>query len=218
MRNVTPYIAILLEEPSAQMVIDRLYPKILQATEVEVKFLQLGIKPLNLQNRRRELEKRLRIYQDMIQNGLRVGVMILIDKDRDKCEKLKQDLETIARRIGLPTKTNPRGDRFHVVNRIAIEELEAWYLGDPDALKKAYPKLSKEILKRHARNPDAIEEKTKETLHKLLQNAGYYQDKLEQIDIAEKMAQHMQPHQNTSPSFKHFANGMKALANQLLSS
>ena len=212
-----PRIEIMLEEESAQIVLKRLFARILAGQEIGIQFHQFDIKPINLQNRKRELENRLRIYQDMIQNGLRVAVLVLIDADRDDCKQLKQELETVAQRAGLHTKTNPRGNRFHVVNRIVIEELEAWYFGDPVALKTAYPRLSETILQRHARNPDAIKGGTKERLYELLNKAGYYLGRPAQILIANRVSPHMQPDRNTSPSFQTFANGMKALSGQLLS-
>jgi len=46
---------------------------------------------------------------------------------------------------------------FQVINRIAIEELEAWFFGDWPAMCAAYPKLDASVPKRAGlRDPDAI--------------------------------------------------------------
>ena len=212
-----PRIEILLEEESAQMVLSRLATKILEKVDVELELIHLrGIKSSRA-TIHKKLENRLRAYRGMIRNGDNVGVMILIDKDHHDCKKLKQDLETVVQRVGLHTKTSPHGDRFRVVNRIVIEELEAWYFGDPAAIKAAYPKINDSVLQERSRNPDAIKGGTKEKFYQLLKKSGYYRGCSMQMDIADNISPHMQPDRNTSPSFKHFANGMKALSHQLLS-
>ncbi|WP_419627125.1 DUF4276 family protein, partial [Thiolapillus sp.] len=67
----------------------------------------------------------------------------LVDRDSDDCHALKRRLETIAREAGLVTKAATQGQGlFHVATRIAIEELEAWYMGDIDALKEAFSSLN----------------------------------------------------------------------------
>lgn len=214
---ISPRIDILLEEESAQIVLRRLAPGILAGADVEVRVLLLpGIKS-SRSKAREKLEARLRSYAGMIKDGHNIGVMILIDRDQDDCKKLKQELESVSKRVGLNTKTSPRGDRFHVVNRIAVEELEAWYFGDPAALKAAYPQLGTDALQKHSRAPDAIKKDTKEKFLNLLEKAGYYHGHPMQMDIADRISPHMQPDINTSPSFNHFVEGMKALAKQLLS-
>ena len=217
---IPPYIQILLEEESAQRMIEHLSPQILAGTGVQVRCYKMVIKPLRKQNLRK-LEERLRIYEGGIRGGRCLGVMILIDQDpdRDDCKDLKQTLESIVQRAGLHTKTNPRGDRFHVVNRIAVDELEAWYFGDPHAVLKAYPRINKNALQKIARDierpPHTIKGGSKEQLHALMKEAGYYTKCLRQMEIAENLSRHMRPDRNTSPSFQTFIDGMKTLATQL---
>lgn len=46
---------------------------------------------------------------------------------------------------------------FQVLNRLAIEELEAWFFGDVAALHSAYPRVPSTLGRRSRyRDPDAI--------------------------------------------------------------
>jgi hypothetical protein len=43
---------------------------------------------------------------------------------------------------GLITKSSCQKDKsFQVLNRIVVEELEAWFFGDVQAIRQAYPKV-----------------------------------------------------------------------------
>jgi hypothetical protein len=69
-------------------------------------------------------------------------IVILIDKDREDCLELKEKLEIMAISSGLITKSSCQKDKsFQVLNRIVVEELEAWFFGDVQAIRQAYPKV-----------------------------------------------------------------------------
>ncbi len=138
-----------------------------------------------------------------------------MDRDEEDCHALKEQLETMAREANLHTKSRPGQDRrFHVVNRIVIEELEAWFLGAPDALCQAYPRVSQTFIKKKKyRTPDEIAGAW-EALLRVLQRAGYYkgQKRLPKMEVARNIARHLDPHNNASPSFHCFVRELKALA------
>jgi hypothetical protein len=54
-----------------------------------------------------------------------------VDADRDDCKALKREL------VSMWTNLNPRPPR--VLFRIAIEEVESWFIADPGAVAAAYP-------------------------------------------------------------------------------
>jgi len=124
------------------------------------------------------------------------------------CKKLKNKLETIALNSGLTTKSS--AESFQLVNRIAIEELEAWFLGDPDALREAYPKVRKFENQEKYRDPDNIKGGTWESLEKLLQKAGYYPTGMPKIEVARNISRFMNPLNNKSNSFLAFYQGINA--------
>lgn len=59
------------------------------------------------------------------------AVIVVVDADRDNCQTLKQTL------VALYQSTNPRPAK--VLFRIAVEELESWFIADTNAVIKAYP-------------------------------------------------------------------------------
>ena len=139
-------------------------------------------------------------------------VVVLVDEDRQNCQTLKLELEDAARQAQLETKTSSRGGSFQVLNRIAVEELEAWFFGDAEAISAAYPGVSPSLSKRSRfRDPDNIGGGTWEALEKVLQNAGYHRGGLAKIKAAREIARHMEPERNTSHSFHVFRDGLVAL-------
>ena len=197
------HIELLLEERSAEAALKAILPKIL-SDDVGVNFHVFEGKPDLLG----KLSARLKGYKRWIPDDWRI--MVLIDEDRKDCFQLKAELEEAAHDAGFVTKSSasPK-DNFRVVNRLAIEELEAWFFGDPKALRKAYPSVSKTLQYRAKyRNPDAITGGTHEALGRLLKS--YYTKGLPKTVVAQNIAPHMEPNRNRSRSFQVFVEGLKA--------
>ena len=199
-----------VEEPSMKEALDNLLPSLLPATPVEVKIIDHGSKKALLSN----LPDRLRGYARWADPALRV--LVLVDRDDDDCLVLKTNLEKAARAAGLPSKTVPdRQGKFQVVNRIVIEELEAWFLGDTDALAESYPGVPPTLACKAAfRDPDAVRGGTWEALSRVLKAAGHYagSDRLPKIEVARRVSSKMAPDRNRSNSFRMFVAGLDALA------
>lgn len=139
-------------------------------------------------------------------------IMVIIDRDDDQCEALKERLEQAAQDAGLTTRTRRRSAKFQVVNRLAIEELEAWFFGDWEAVKTAYPKVTVSIpAKKGYRDPDAVGGGTWEALERILQRAGYFRTGLRKIEAARSIAQYMEPRRNSSTSFRAFRDALSDL-------
>jgi len=138
-------------------------------------------------------------------------IVVLLDADRDDCRILKKNLEDCACSAGFVTKSRSAdGVSFHVVNRIIVEELEAWFFGDVEALTMAYPGIPATLGKKaRYRDPDAIAGGTWETLQKLLKQAGYYPQRMPKIEVARKISHHMDPDRNRSRSFQLFRDTVR---------
>ncbi len=96
-----------------------------------------------------------------------------------------------------------------MLNRIAIEELEAWFFGDVKAIAEAYPGVSLSLgNKAKYRNPDAITGGTWEALQRVLQTEGYYLAGMPKIEVARKISEHMEPKRNQSRSFQVFRDAL----------
>jgi hypothetical protein len=199
------YLEFIVEEPSAEETLKILVPKMLGP---EIPFA------INVYQGKQDLlsilPDHLRGYKKWIPDDYKI--IVLIDEDRKDCKKLKRSLEKAAKNARLITKTQAKGKAFQVLNRIAIEELEAWFFGDIQALRKAYPRVP-ENLKQKApyRNPDAIKGGTWEALERVLQTAGYCKSGLPKIETARKISEHMDPARNCSKSFKVFWDGLLSI-------
>ncbi len=154
-----------------------------------------------------KLPARLQGYATWLPEDWRI--VVVIDRDDDHCNELKERLERAARKAGLTTRTERHRGRFQVVNRLAIEELEAWFFGDWEAVRTAYPRVNVNIPnKRGYRDPDAIGGGTWEALERILQRAGYFRTGLRKIEAARSIAQHMDPERNRSTSFRVFRDAL----------
>lgn len=203
-------VFIHVEEPSIKDALDVLMPRLLDARAVTLNIIDHGSKPQLLRN----LPNRLAGYaRRLVREDIRV--LVVIDRDDDDCLQLKQQLEAIAAAVGLATKTVPDADgNFRVVNRIVVEELEAWFFGDVPALCAAYPGVPDTLARKSRyRDPDAIVGGTWEKLLQILQQAGHYRasERLPKTEVARRVAVLMNPRQNRSASFNHFVTGLEAL-------
>lgn len=195
-------LMIFVEEISMEAALQQLMPKLLQDTEFEI--FRFQCKDDLLKN----LPARLRAYSSWLPPEW--AILVLVDRDNSDCRELKQQLEAVAKQSGLSTKTQG-GDRFQVVNRIVIEELEAWFFGDWPAVKQAYPRVPDNIPQKSAfRDPDAIKGGTWEALERVLKKAGYFSAGLNKLQCAREVATHMTPDANRSASFQAFVQAINA--------
>ena len=189
------HIEVLVEEPSMEAALALVLPKILADTSFKIHTHQGKPDLLN------KLSAKMRGYFSWLPPTWRI--VIVVDRDDDDCEELKQQLEGAATRAGFSTRSTMKGKPgYVVVNRLAIEELEAWYFGDWKAVRAAYPKVPSTIpAKAEFRAPDEIKGGTWEAFLRVLQQAGYFKAGLRKIEAARAIAEHMIPSRNTSPSF-----------------
>ena len=198
------HIKFFLEEPSAEEALKLLIPKMLEE-DVSYEFHTFQGRDEMLI----ELPKRLK-GERWIPKDWRI--IVLIDEDRRDCHELKAYLEKAAHEADFVTKSSAApNENFQVVNRVAIEELEAWFFGDVEALHAAYPRISKNLQsKAKYRNPDAIQGGTHEALRDLLIQNKYFKGRISKPTVAQNIARHMEPRRNRSRSFQIFVEGLKA--------
>lgn len=199
------HLEFLVEERSAEALLRILVPKIVPG-------ITFGVHPFQgKQDLLKKLPARLRAYAPRM-SPERLRIVVLIDEDREDCRRLKLLLEEEALKAGLVTKTRAAGRCFEVLNRIAVEELEAWYFGDTEALRSAYSRVPESLSRKAAfREPDGIRGGTWEALERVLKDAGYHPAGLEKIRAAREIAEYMDPDRNMSPSFRVFRDGLRAI-------
>lgn len=198
-------IEFLVEEPSAEETLKHVLPRWI-GNRAQWKLINLGSKYKLL----RALPGRLAAYRQRIARGEDLRVIVMVDRDDDDCLLLKQKLEVAAQQAALPTKSAPDQKRFFVVNRIVVEELESWFIGDPAALRKAFPSLPAiDATKGIFRNPDNGGDW--EALHRFLKKNGIYTSSYPKIDAARRIAPHLNLKANRSHSFRVFLDGIESL-------
>lgn len=202
------HVEVIVEEPSMEAALRSLLPRMLAGGSFAV--YPHSCKDELLQH----LPKRLRGYARWLPESWRI--VVIVDRDADDCRDLKRRLEEIAEGAGLTTRSVAGGAPYSVVNRLAIEELEAWYFGDWEAVRLAYPRVPATIpSKARYRDPDAVAGGTWEAFERVLQKAGYFRNGLRKIEAARAIAEHMFPDRNRSTSFRLLNDTMREMASGL---
>ncbi|MGI4871424.1 MAG: DUF4276 family protein [Janthinobacterium lividum] len=156
------HVELLLEEASAKAALDVLLPRLLPEGATFVCHPHRGKTDLLAR-----LPGRLKNYARVLPANADWRVVILMDADTD-CKGRKKELERLVAEVHLLTKTTAQpGQKYQVITRLAVAELEAWFLGDPAAIQAAYSRVHAHHFKRIHPVPDEISDAW-ETLHRVL--------------------------------------------------
>lgn len=175
-------LVIFTEEPSMKAALDILLPKI-------------GVDDFKIYPHQGagDLEKSLRTKLRAWPHE-KARFLIIRDNDRGDCYTRKKKLMEIVESAG-------KKDRARV--RIVCQELEAWFLGDIDALRSSGILKSKGTPSALRQDPDSIPH----PVHILQKIRPGYQ----KIAGAALIARHMQPENNKSNSFSQTLRAAKLL-------
>ena len=215
------HFEILVEDQSGQTMLEILIPKIIgeQHTFRFHDYRGIGHIPKNLTSR---TDARKRILLDQLPRLLKgygktfagyspnypAAVIVMCDLD-DKCLKaFRQELFNVL------NACNPKPEtRFC----IAIEEGEAWLLGDIPAVKAAYPNARDNVLSGYENDSicgtwellaDAV---SSGGVNGLKKKGGQVVGREKSV-WAEKITPHMNVDTNASPSFQYFREEIRGLA------
>ena len=196
------HLEILVEEPSMEAFLRALLPRLLgDKASFEIYPFQCKDDLLD------KLPARLQGYERWLPETWRI--VVVVDRDDEDCTTLKQKMESMAVHAGLRSRTAGAANTWQLVNRIAIEELEAWYFGDWEAVRQIYPRLSETVPQKEGfRDPDAISGGTWEAFERLLQRAGYFKNGLRKTEAARALGQRVDPQRNCSRSFRVFRDAI----------
>lgn len=198
------HLEILVEEYSAEIALNNLLSRLITGDHTYRIITSQGKSDLL-----KKLPQKLRGYRKWITNDMKI--VVLLDRDNQDCHQLKSHLTGIAEKAGLLTKTSAP-DTFDIMIRLAIEELEAWFFGDFEAMLTAYPRIDQNFHKKAKfRNPDKITGGTWEALEALLKAAGYYKNGYRKIEASDTISKYMEPLKNRSKSFQVFWTGINEL-------
>lgn len=197
------HLEFLVEEPSCEAALHELLPRMIDPDVTFRVHPHQGKHDLL-----NGLPNKLRGYKHWIKDDYRI--VVLVDLDAGDCRDLKKRLDTAARQAGLRMKREThQSGAFQILNRIAIDELEAWFLGDVAALHQAYPRVPETLASRKGfTDPDGVRGGTAERLGQVLKRAGYYRGRMPKIEVARRVAGFMDPPRNRSHSFQVFRAGL----------
>lgn len=218
------HFEILVEDQSGKKALDILIPKLMgdEHTFKVYPYKGIGRIPKNLSDNAdaskrillNQLPRLLRGYGKTFANypeEYPVAVILICDLD-DKCLKaFRKELDAIL------NACNPKPETCFC---IAIEEGEAWFLGDIPAIKTAYPKAKDAVLNTYVN--DSIcgtWEKLADAVFPggsmALSIKGWQGIGAEKSAWADKITPHMDVNNNASPSFGYFRTKILELAGVL---
>ena len=203
----------LTEDQSSKIAMDILAPKILENCDTYslyaykgIGHIPKGLKPKTDAKKRILLDQLPRLLQGFGNNPNSGKIIVICDLDhRDRKIFLSELKNTIYH-------CNPKPD---AVFCLAIEEFEAWYLGDLNAIRSAYPRAKNVLLKNYVNDSicdtwellaDAV---YKGGRHALIVKGNSAIGKQKSI-WAKTISPYMDVNNNASPSFNYM---LKKLCN-----
>lgn len=100
--------------------------------------------------------------------------------------------------------------------RLAIEEVDAWYLGDQEALQAAYPRVKTDVVGRYVQDSVCDTwELLADAIHPggsaAIRSAGWPLPGQIKCEWAERIGPLLEPDRNVSPSFGKLRDGLRRL-------
>lgn len=213
------HFEVLIEDRSGELLLQSLLPKLLGPNGASHSwrthaYKGVGRVPPDLRGKTDpwkrvlldQLPRLLAGYGKSLQ-GQNAAVVVVVDADNRDCIEFKQEMVRILRNC------HPRPN---ALLRLAIEEGEAWLLGDREAVTRAFPRAKANVLNSYV--PDSVCG-TWELLadavfpggSEKLKSEGYPRAGEEKCIWATLIGPHIDLDRNLSPSFQAFRTGLLRL-------
>lgn len=183
-------LVFFLEEYSMKVLLEEMIPRVFPGIGY------LCVPHEGKQDLEKSVPRKLRAWREP---GVRF--VVVRDNDGSDCRALKARLVDLCREAGRPD----------TLVRLACQELEAWYLGDLEALAAAFNDKEKQIValgrKAPFRDADAVAQPSK-VLEALV-------PAFQKVKGARLLGQELVESRNTSKSFRVFVDGVRRLAREL---
>lgn len=205
------HVEVCVEDASGKIVVESILQRCLRA-DVSWRvhsYRGIGHIPKNLRN---TVNAEKRVLLDNLPKLIRgcastpyVSLLIIVvDSDSRSCEDLLEDLKKIH------TSVSPSAN---VIFRIAIEEIEAWLLGDPEAIKAAYSIRRPDLLASYVQDSVCgTWERLAEIIHSggasALLDEGWPAPGIAKTEWAREISPHLNLSANHSPSFNKFLEAL----------
>lgn len=192
---------IFTEERSAKQFFERLMIKIFAEQNLSHQEAKLRFRVYSYSGKD-DLKNSLKTTVPTISKQPKAKILITIDQDTKNCKSLKKELERII------------AGNCHCQHKIRIicRELESWFLGDLESIRKSYSRFKPEEYRNKAdfRNIDQRKSKPSDTLLKIIPELKGMQ-KLPKVSVAETISQNLSLNNNRSHSFNATITAIKTL-------
>lgn len=140
--------------------------------------------------------------------GQDAAVVVVVDLDRRDCLEFKQELTGLLQSCDPPPVT---------LFRIAVEEVEAWLLGDRRAILEAFPRARQNILDAYKQDSicgtwEVLADAVFPGGSSKLASEGYPRVGEEKSKWASQIGERLDVIANSSPSFRAFRDGILRLS------
>jgi len=213
------HLEILVEDASGACLLERLMPRILGNEHTwrihpykGIGHLPPGMKPKSDARRRILLDQLPRLLAGYGKTPGIDAVVVVVDADTHDCREFLTQLQAVLAKCPSP----PRRTLF----RLAIEEIESWYLGDREALRRAFPRIHDEKLSHYQQDSvcgtweylvDALYSREEA---RRFRNADFATVGELKRKWAIAIGPHMDPERNVSPSFGKLRDGLRRLVQE----
>lgn len=214
------HIEILVEDSSGKVLLDVLVPRILGEwgsthTWNIHHYKGIGRIPVGLSTqgdpaKRILLDQLPRILQGYGNTPGIDAVVVVLDSDRRYCVDFLMELKAVAARCHPAPKT---------LFRLAVEEMEAWYIGDQSALMTAYPKAKRRVFDTYIQDSvcgtwEILANAVYPGGAAAIKKAGWPLPGQVKHQWANKIGPLLDIDQNQSPSFCKFRDGLRRISAQ----
>lgn len=209
------HIEFLIEDQSGKRAMEILMPKIL-ANDITYRVhsykgigrIQPGLKPKSGADKRQLLDQLPKLLRGYGNTPFVDAVVVVCDLDDKNKDHFLSELN------GVLDYCHPKPPNTFFF--LSIEEFEAWYLGDLDAIRKAYPHAKNVVLNGYDNDSvcgtwELLADAIYKGGHQALSKKGWQTVGLQKSIWAETISPHMNVEENKSPSFQYMCTRLKGL-------
>lgn len=205
------HVEICVEDASGKILLDGILPRIIRADVTwrvhgyrGIGRIPKGLHSTDNAEHRIILENLPKLIRGCANTPYVSVLIILIDTDSRDCKEFLQELKSVSEQIA---------PQANVVFRLTIEEIEAWLLGDPDAIEAAYPNAQIALLNSYVQDSVCgTWEKLADVVHPggaaQLNAVGWPAPGVAKCTWATDIPPHMDFTRNRSPSFRKFIEAL----------
>lgn len=209
------HLEICVEDASGKLFLDGILPRIIRR-DVTWKvhgYAGIGHIPKGLRSTDNAAQ---RIFLDNLPKLIRgcantpyvTALFIVVDTDSRNCGDFLRDLKGVQQAIA---------PESNVIFRLAVEEMEAWILGDPDALRAAFAKVNEVALQSYVQDAvcgtwEVLADVVYPGGSSALIAEGWPAPGRAKCGWAEAVTPHMSFTNNASPSFQKLLQALQPFA------